>query len=151
LALGHKIFALGAFLDIEGAFDNTSFETMGRACADHEVHYMISRWTAAIFSNRMFQAEIRGVRSTMMVRRCCPQGGVLSLLLWNMVINSLLVRLNTESLWAQGFADDIAIVINGKFLSTVCELLFGTELQFKYLNWNSHIDHRMQKATIAFW
>jgi hypothetical protein len=35
---------------------------------------------------------------------------------------SLLGRLNNESLWAQGFADDIAIDINGKFLSTVCEL-----------------------------
>jgi hypothetical protein len=58
-----------------------------------------------------------------MVRRGCPQGGVLSPLLWNMVINSLLVCLNNESLWAQGFADDIAIVINGKFLSTVCELM----------------------------
>jgi hypothetical protein len=42
-------------------------------------------------------------------------------------------------------------------------ILFGTELQWKNqvkylgvildekLNWNSHIDHRMQKATIAFW
>jgi hypothetical protein len=41
-----------------------------------------------------------------------------------MVINSLLGRrLNNDSLWAQGFADDIAIVINGKFLSTVCELI----------------------------
>jgi hypothetical protein len=29
-ALGHKIFALGAFLDEGGAFDNTSFEAMGR-------------------------------------------------------------------------------------------------------------------------
>jgi hypothetical protein len=41
--------------------------------------------------------------------------------------------------------------------------LFGMELQLKNqvkylgvildetLNWNSHIDHRMQKATIAFW
>jgi hypothetical protein len=55
----------------------------------------------------------------MMVRRGCPQGGVLSQLLWNMVINSFLRRLNNKSLWAQGFADDIAIVINGKFLSTV--------------------------------
>jgi hypothetical protein len=140
-----------------------------------------------------------------MVRRGCPQGGLLSPLLWNMVINSLLVRLNNESPWAQGFADDIAIVSNGKFLSTVCELiqnalfivqtwcwgvglsvnadktsmviftnnkkivgfkkpiLFETELQLKNqvkylgviqdekLNWNSHIDHRLQKATIAFW
>jgi hypothetical protein len=40
-----------------------------------------------------------------------------------MVINSLLGRLNNESLWAQGFADDIAFVINGKILSTVCELM----------------------------
>jgi hypothetical protein len=39
-----------------------------------------------------------------------------------MVINSLLARLNNESLWAQGFADNIAIVMNGKYLSTVCEL-----------------------------
>jgi hypothetical protein len=48
----------------------------------------------------------------------------LSPLLWNMVINSLLSRLNNEHLWAQGFADDIAIVIiNGKFQGTVCELM----------------------------
>jgi hypothetical protein len=40
-----------------------------------------------------------------------------------MVINSLLGRLNNESLWAQEFVDDIAIVINGKFLNTVCELM----------------------------
>jgi hypothetical protein len=71
----------------------------------------------------------------MMVRRGCPQGDVLSPLLWNMVINSLLSRLNYESLWAQGFADDIAIVINGKFLSTICELmqkaLFIVEIWFQ--------------------
>jgi hypothetical protein len=42
-------------------------------------------------------------------------------------------------------------------------ILFGTGLQLKNqvkylgvilhkkLNWNSHIDHTMQKATIAFW
>jgi hypothetical protein len=47
-ALGHKIFALVAFLDVEGAFDNTSFEAMGKACADHEVHFTISRWIAAM-------------------------------------------------------------------------------------------------------
>jgi hypothetical protein len=59
----------------------------------------------------------------MMVRRGCPQGGVLSPLLWNIVINFLLSRLNNESLWAQGLADDIVIVINGKLLTKVCELM----------------------------
>jgi hypothetical protein len=62
----------------------------------------------------------------MMVRRGCPHGGVLSPLLWNMVINFLLNRLNNESLWAQGFANVIAIVINGKFLRTVYELMQKT-------------------------
>jgi hypothetical protein len=134
----------------------------------------------------MVRAEIRGVSSTMMVRRGCPQGGVLSPFLWNLVINSLLGRLNTKSLWAQEFADGIAIVINGKFQITIYEFmqkalsivqtwcrevgqegsgLFYLERncscknQVKYLavildeklNRNSHIDHRMQKATIAFW
>jgi hypothetical protein len=88
LALGHKIFALGAFLDVEEAFDNTFFEAMGRACADHEVHFTISMWIAAMLSNRMVRAEIRGVSSTMKVRRGCPQGCVLSPLLWNMVMVS---------------------------------------------------------------
>jgi hypothetical protein len=74
---------------------------MGRVCADHEVPFTISRWIAAI------SVEVRS------------QGGILSPLLWNMVIHSLLGRLNNESLWAQGFAD-IAIGINVKLLSTVC-------------------------------
>jgi hypothetical protein len=40
------------------------------------------------------------------------------------VIDSLLRRLNNESLWAQRFVDDIAIiVINEKLLSTACEFM----------------------------
>jgi hypothetical protein len=47
-ALGRKIFALSAFLDVEGAFDNTSFEAMGKVCADHEVNFTITRWIVAM-------------------------------------------------------------------------------------------------------
>jgi hypothetical protein len=70
-----------------------------------------------MLSNCMVRAEIRDVSSTIMVRRGCPLGGVLSPLLRNMVINSLLGRLINVNLWVQGFAEDIAIVINGKCLS----------------------------------
>jgi hypothetical protein len=42
-ALGQKIFAFGIFLDVEGAFDNTSLEAMGKTSGDHEVHSTISR------------------------------------------------------------------------------------------------------------
>jgi hypothetical protein len=64
-----------------GAFDNTSFEAMSKKKADHEMHFTTLRWIAAMLSNRMVRAEIRGVSSTMMVRRDGPQEGVLSPLL----------------------------------------------------------------------
>ncbi len=41
----------------------------------------------------------------------CPQGGVLSPLLWCMVVDSLLLKLNTLGYTAQAYADDLAIVI----------------------------------------
>ena len=40
-----------------------------------------------------------------------------------MVIDTLLRRLSDHGFWAQGFADDVVILINGKFLNTVCELM----------------------------
>jgi hypothetical protein len=46
--VGYKIFALGVYLDVEGAFDNTSFEAMGKACGVHSTN---SRWIAAMLNN----------------------------------------------------------------------------------------------------
>jgi hypothetical protein len=46
-ALGQKIFAFGIFLDVEGAFDNTSLEATGKTSGVNEVHSTISRWIAA--------------------------------------------------------------------------------------------------------
>jgi hypothetical protein len=90
-----------------------------------------------MLSNRMVWV-VRGVNSTMMVRIGCPQGGVLSPLLWNMDINSLLGRLNNESLWAQGFADHIAnclqirfsifLFLGGRTLEVYCD--FITQMQW---------------------
>jgi hypothetical protein len=85
-------------------------EAMGKACADHEEHFTIAKWIVAMLSNCMVRLKIKGVSSTMMVRRG-----------WSAF--SLLVRLNNKSLWVQGFVNDISIVNNGKFLSTVCELM----------------------------
>ncbi len=41
----------------------------------------------------------------------CPQGGVLSTLLWRMVVDSLFLKLNAKGYTAQAYADDLAIVI----------------------------------------
>jgi hypothetical protein len=55
--------------------------------------------------------------------RGCPQGGVLSPLLWSLVVDDLLWGLNNNGYYTVGYADDIAILINGKFPQTVTEVL----------------------------
>ena len=55
--------------------------------------------------------------------RGCPQGGVLSLLLWNLTVDKLLWDLNEVRYYSIGFVDDIAIIIRDKFPSTVFEVL----------------------------
>jgi hypothetical protein len=49
--------------------------------------------------------------------RWCPQGGVLSTLLWSLVVDDLLWGLNSNGYYTIGYADDIAVLINGKIPS----------------------------------
>jgi hypothetical protein len=57
------------------------------------------------------------------VVRGCLQGGVLPLLLWSLVVEDPLWELNIKGHFTVGYADDIAILINGKSLQTVSEVL----------------------------
>ena len=47
-----------------------------------------------------------------------PTGGVLSPTLWNLVIGTLLKKLNTLA-YTQAYADDVVIIIRGKDPSTI--------------------------------
>jgi hypothetical protein len=119
-SLAQKEFALRVFLYVEGAFDNTSFESMGDAASDHGVCSTINRWIDFMLS---IFVDIRRVKVHMSVRRGCPLACVLSPLLWNMVADSLLNRLENCNCFVQGFADDVVILISWKFLSTICDLM----------------------------
>jgi hypothetical protein len=55
--------------------------------------------------------------------RGCPQGGVLSPLLWSLVVDDLLWELNSNGYYTVGYADDIAVLIIGKFPYTVSKVL----------------------------
>lgn len=122
-ALHHKELAAGAFLDIEGAFDNTSFDSICAAAAYHGFEDTIIRWMRAMLAERKIIAASEDTAVKVSVRKGCPQGGVLSPLLWCLVLNGLLKELENEGIFAQGYADDIAIVISGKFPNTVSGLM----------------------------
>jgi hypothetical protein len=50
-------------------------------------------------------------------------GVILSPSLRNMVADSLLNRLGNCNCFVQGFTDDVLILMSGKFLSTICDLM----------------------------
>jgi hypothetical protein len=50
----HKDVALGAFLDIEGAFDRTSFDTIKQAAERHGIKPTTYRWICAMLDSRKY-------------------------------------------------------------------------------------------------
>jgi hypothetical protein len=51
------------------------------------------------------------------IKKGCPQGGILSLLLCNLTLNTLLTSENIDGYFLQAFADDLAILVQGFDLS----------------------------------
>ena len=93
-ALDQQENTLGVFLYIEGAFDNTYFDSMCSAFTRHGVDQTIVRWIRATLKGRLATAALGNVSRSVAVSRSCPQGGVLSPILWCLVVDDLLVRLN---------------------------------------------------------
>jgi hypothetical protein len=121
--LDQQEMALGVFLDIEGAFNNTSYDTMCAALAKHSVGYTIVRWIRATLEGRKATATLGGFSRSVEVSKGCPQGGVLSPLLWCLVVDELLARLNQRGVYAQGYVDDICLLAIGKFPNSVSGLI----------------------------
>jgi hypothetical protein len=53
------------------------------------------------------------------VSRGCPQGGVLSPLLWRLVVDDLITRLNGGGIHTQGYTSDICLLTVEKFPNTI--------------------------------
>jgi hypothetical protein len=56
----HKEVALGAFLDIEGAFDNTSFEAITTAARLRELVETCCRWIRSMLGGRLVHTSLMG-------------------------------------------------------------------------------------------
>ena len=89
-AILNQGMALGTFLDIEGAFDNVSFDAIERALDSKCKSAEVNQWIRSMIHNRQTTVELQGERRTIAIRRSYPQGGILSPFLWNLVVNELL-------------------------------------------------------------
>ena len=122
-AFSQKQSGLGVFLDIEGAFDNVSFQSMIEAARAHGVPSFISNWMNEMLSNRILCSSLRYAEVRKLSICGCPQGGVLSPLLWNLVADGLLRKLNGLGLPTYGFADDYLVLIIGLSIPTIFDLM----------------------------
>jgi hypothetical protein len=107
-ALDQQETALGVFLDIEGAFNNTCYNTMCDALVRHGSDYTIVQWIWATLESCMAVATLKGFSVRLAISRGCLQGGVLLPLLWCLVVDDLLARLSGTGVFIQGYADDMS-------------------------------------------
>lgn len=122
-SLEDKDILLGAFLDIEGAFSNTVHGSMVRAIERCGVDNSVSHWVKSLLGDRRVQATMFEETITVRTTRGCAQGGVLSPLLWNLVVDGLICQLNEHGYYTQGYADDLVIAIRGADCYTVSDLM----------------------------
>ena len=71
----------------------------------------------------MAVAILGGLSVRLAISRGYPQGGVLSPLLWCLVVDDLLARLSGSGVFIQGYTDDIRLLVVGKFPNTVSGLM----------------------------
>ncbi len=122
-ALDNKEIALATFIDIEGAFDNTSFRSLNAAVRERGLNETCCKWIQAMLKDRTVHSTLLGETLSAKVGGGCPQGGNLSPLLWNLVIDGLLRSLRREGYHVYGYADDIVIIVVGKYPNIVRQLM----------------------------
>ncbi len=82
-AIIQKQFALGVFLDIQGAFDNMSIDAIIKGMKDKNLPNIFINWYRSYLSYRTVTVDHEGVWVERFLTRGTPQEGILSPLAWN--------------------------------------------------------------------
>ena len=122
-AIYRKQSTLAVFLDIAGAFDNISFSSIYAALRRQKVEVCITNWYMYLLRNRVITTEIKNNKGRCYPINGVPQGDCLAPLMWSIVIDDLLSKLQSGSCNGIGFADDIALTISGPVESAMAELM----------------------------
>ncbi len=113
-ALNNGKYMLAVSLDCSGAFDCIKFDSAERCMKWKGIPDNITRWYVNLLKGRRVHAEVQGQATHIIPHRGSPQGGVLSPLIWNLIMDSLLTTFKGEPVQVLGYADDILLYVVGK-------------------------------------
>lgn len=136
-------------LDCSGAFDTISFLSARLAMERLLIPPCLIRWYDGILRNRSVTANLQGCETSIRPGKGSPQGGVLSPIIWNFIIDDLLSRYGkTSPVKAVGYADDVLLYVKGNDTETMRSLM--QDALDEVLNWgNSHgLSYNPEKTTI---
>ena len=109
--LKHKTPHCFIHLDIKGAFDNVWTPVLLNRLAEINCPVYLQRWIADYMAHRRQFISVDGKRVVCNVQKSTPQGGSLSPLFWNMVINPLLQLVKPSVDFVQAYADDLVFSV----------------------------------------
>ena len=141
-------FTLGIFLDIEGAFDNATFQSIKTSLNGRDIDEAIQGWIINMLINRKAIIDIKGVQITKNLTKGVPQGGILSPILWNFILESLLDLFRSSPVFTQGYADDVALLLSGRDPNILVDYMNGILTKISRWGREKHLTFNPNK-TIA--
>ena len=130
---GEKVLAVS--LDCSGAFDRINFKSAAQAMARKLIPNTINEWYTNLLETRSVTTDLLGENITRIPTRGSPQGGVLSPLIWNLIMDTLLTQFNGTAVKVVGYADDVLIMVAGKDLDTMGSII--SRALKEILNWGT--------------
>ena len=112
---------LAVSLDCSGALDRIKFSSAKDAMKRKNIPIGIINLYQNILAGRKTSAELQGEMSSRIPMRGSPQGGVLSPLIWNLIMDTILSKFRCRAVKVVGYADDIILLIGGKDPGTLVD------------------------------
>lgn len=97
-------------IDISGAFDNAFWPAIFRQLDKHGVPAQLIKIVQSYLNNRIIKFNHQGIKTEKELSKGTPQGGVLSPLLWNIILDEMLVDFDLPNCELIAYADDVTVV-----------------------------------------
>ena len=112
--------SVALFLDIDAAFSKASITSILNNMVRKNIDPAIIKWSEYLLCNRLVEASLNGECVVKIPNRGTPQGGVMSIIFWNLEPDDLLDRFpRVHPSMINAFADDIVDLVSGIDISTI--------------------------------